>query len=88
MPIRKRTNLKTDPDRNPQLADGEVQLEGFGGAVTVTMSPEGTHMYPKNTVKIRCMDRGYVKSTSTATRLDAENLDAFIDMLIDARSKL
>lgn len=88
MPIRKRTNLKTDPDRNPQLSDGEIQLEGYGGAVTVSVDLLGReHLYPKNTVRIRCMDRGY-KSTSTTARLDAENLDAFIDMLIDARSKL
>ena len=88
MAVRKRTSLKSDPDRNLQLNDGEIQLEGYGGAVTVMVIPMATDQdRPVPMARIRSMERGY-RAHSSSALLDHEQLDAYIDMLIEIRGAL
>ena len=79
--IRIRTNQKTDPDRNLQLNDGEIQLEANKGALSVYAYPDGL-----GTIRITAV-RGYEGKANSAF-LNAMQLDAFIDMLIGVRTEL
>ena len=74
-----RTSEPGSLNRNPQLARGEVQIECSQGAISVHQ--EGPW------VEVTAV-RGIAGRQAQLAIMDAEELDAFIKLLQDARQRL
>jgi len=81
MAVRIRTGAKDDPDRNPQLAASEKQIECLRGALSVYVAPFSS------TVRVMAV-RGVPGRQAQVAELNVEELDAFISMLVEVRRQL
>lgn len=81
MSVRIRTGAKDDPDRNPQLAPDEKQIECSRGALSVYQAPFSP------TVRVMAV-RGIPSRQAQVAELNAEEMDAFIAMLVEVRGRM
>jgi hypothetical protein len=80
MGVRIRTGAKDDPDRNPQLAATEKQLECSRGALSVFQTSPST-------VRVMAV-RGIPGRQAQVAEMNTEEMDVFIAMLVEVRNQM
>lgn len=84
--VQLRTNVKGSENRNPQLADGEIQVECSRGAVSVCLDTAPARGGTE-TVTV-CTVRGLPGRQAQIVEMDLDELDAFLAVLQKARGDL